>query len=188
MDDVALVEKVIKSELLPVQPLTKKNNNGSQKKKGSDCPPDHGKHRAQHDGVESSVRAALAAPSMPQRFTLSHSSSETECRDAQTTSPPPRKPHHVRPNTLGAGPGAGDKTCYRCGNTGHISRDSPVDGCMDGTECYKCGREGHIARYCQNDSPASSFQDGSQARVIWWSWWPHWHDLRSSSRLSSPHL
>lgn len=60
--------------------------------------------------------------------------------------------NHPRPSgrecTLAPKP----KSCYRCGTTGHISRDCPQAGdygsAGGGQECYKCGNVGHIARNC----------------------------------------
>lgn len=35
------------------------------------------------------------------------------------------------------------RTCYTCGESGHLTRDCPT------TRCHYCGREGHIARDCR---------------------------------------
>ena len=52
----------------------------------------------------------------------------------------------------GGGGGGGDRTCYNCGEVGHISRDCPTAGAGGGgggdRACYTCGMSGHLARDC----------------------------------------
>ena len=84
--------------------------------------------------------------------------------------------------------GGGKIKCWRCGNTGHISRDcwqrkeannigmdGPQDG-RDSSDCWRCGKRGHISRDCREwvesiyagiDQPAIRPRDGG-GRIRCW--------------------
>jgi cold shock CspA family protein len=61
----------------------------------------------------------------------------------------------------GGGGGGGDRSCYNCGEGGHIARDCPNEasgnarpggggggGAGGNRNCYNCGEPGHLARDC----------------------------------------
>jgi len=62
----------------------------------------------------------------------------------------------------GGGGGGGDRSCYNCGEGGHIARDCPNESTGNSRQsggggstrnCYNCGESGHLARDC---TPAAS--------------------------------
>nr|XP_043615760.1 cold shock domain-containing protein 3-like [Erigeron canadensis] len=55
-------------------------------------------------------------------------------------------------NGGGAGDGAGDRSCFRCGAPGHIARDCTWEEVVDDRKCYNCGEAGHMARDCTSNS------------------------------------
>ncbi|KAH8974077.1 hypothetical protein BDL97_01G083000 [Sphagnum fallax] len=53
--------------------------------------------------------------------------------------------------------GGGDRSCYNCGEGGHVARDCPNEstgntrqsgGGAGSRNCYNCGESGHLARDC----------------------------------------
>ncbi len=69
-------------------------------------------------------------------------------------------------NFGGGGGGGGDRSCYNCGEGGHIARDCPNESTANARQssggggggggarnCYNCGESGHLARDC---TPAAS--------------------------------
>jgi len=63
----------------------------------------------------------------------------------------------------------GDRACYTCGNTGHISRECPQGGGRDGGRgfgggrpmtCYNCQGEGHRAAECTAERQERSYGGG----------------------------
>ncbi|CAK9858227.1 unnamed protein product [Sphagnum jensenii] len=62
----------------------------------------------------------------------------------------------------GGGGGGADRSCYNCGEGGHIARDCPNESTGNSRQsggggstrnCYNCGESGHLARDC---APAAS--------------------------------
>ncbi len=66
------------------------------------------------------------------------------------------------PRGGGGGGGGADRSCYNCGEGGHIARDCPNESTGNSRQsggggstrnCYNCGESGHLARDC---TPAAS--------------------------------
>ncbi|KAK1409632.1 hypothetical protein QVD17_36161 [Tagetes erecta] len=57
--------------------------------------------------------------------------------------------HMSRECPQGGGGGGGSRNCYKCGESGHMSRECPKGGGGGGgNACFKCGETGHMSREC----------------------------------------
>ncbi|CAL4066634.1 unnamed protein product, partial [Meganyctiphanes norvegica] len=59
----------------------------------------------------------------------------------------------------------GPKTCHKCNEEGHVSRDCPTGGGggRGSSACYKCNEEGHMARDCPTGGTGGGGGGGSTA-------------------------
>ncbi|XP_041475120.1 ATP-dependent RNA helicase DED1-like isoform X6 [Lytechinus variegatus] len=67
--------------------------------------------------------------------------------------------------TKESGGGGGDRACYSCGETGHMSRECPTKSSGGGggdRACYSCGETGHMSRECPTKSSAEG--EGGEAK------------------------
>lgn len=79
--------------------------------------------------------------------------------------------HISRDCPSGDGGGGGSRACYKCKEEGHISRDCPTGGGGGGDggnkACRKCGEEGHFARECTKAPEDCKDGDGKERPPIY---------------------
>ena len=74
----------------------------------------------------------------------------------QVDGPRPRATHRSTP------PAKNRKPCYRCGKSGHTSRECRYRD----AECHKCRKKGHLAKVCRS-STGRAGKDGSGKSMQW---------------------